>query len=179
MRQRLWRENSIGNVDRPTTFVLWVYFYFMKIKARVSTDTSELEAYLKARVAATRSKAIKALAEAARKAYADDVMGTWHTHYPIDVDVDERAGTADVSVIGEVPFFLNVGTRVRYATMTPDFSPKTSPRVLRSGSGSGGLAYVNVNKPNPGIEKREFDKSVADEVSTQAPEIIIRAWNSS
>lgn len=151
----------------------------MRILARVSTDTSELEAFLRAKVEATRAKVIRELAEAAVEAFVGDVMGTWNTHYPVEKDIDERKGTAEVSIVGEVPFFLNVGTKVRYATMSPDFSPKTIPRVLRSGSGSGKLAFVSIHKPNPGIDARKFDESVADEVSDQAAEIIIRAWKSS
>ena len=151
----------------------------MKISVTVKTDTSELEAYLRKKAARMRTEVITELAEIAKTAYTDDVMGTWKTDYPVVVNADTAKGTAEVSVIGRIPFFLNGGTSVRYATMTPDFVPKTSPNVLRSGPGAGGLAFVSKNVPNPGIEAREFDQSVADEVAEQAAEVIIRAWNRS
>lgn len=52
--------------------------------------------------------------------------------------------------------FLDEGTSIRYATMTPDFVSKTVPRMLSSRRGKGGLAYVDTRRPRPGIEAREF-----------------------
>lgn len=52
--------------------------------------------------------------------------------------------------------FLDEGTRVRYATMTPNFSPKTRVRSLKASVGSGGLLYVSRLKPHRGIKARQF-----------------------
>lgn len=58
-------------------------------------------------------------------------------------------------------FFLNDGTSVRYATMTDPFEAKTTPNVIGSGPGRGGLLYVDVNDPRPGIKARKWDRAIA------------------
>ena len=45
--------------------------------------------------------------------------------------------------------------------MTPDFVAKTKPRVIGSGQGRGGLAYVDTRRPRPGIEAREYEPEIA------------------
>lgn len=56
----------------------------------------------------------------------------------------------------EIYNILDGGTTIRYSTMTPDFVPKTKPGVLKSFPGQGGLAYVDKQRPRPGIKAREF-----------------------
>lgn len=58
-------------------------------------------------------------------------------------------------------FWLDKGTKVRYATMSPDFQSKTIPRVLDSRSGKGGRLFVNKKRPRPGIEAREWTEMIA------------------
>jgi hypothetical protein len=58
--------------------------------------------------------------------------------------------------------FVDEGTSIRYATMTPDFEPKTVKRVIGSGRGRGGLMYVDTRRPRPGIEAREFSKTIEE-----------------
>jgi len=62
----------------------------------------------------------------------------------------------------EVYFYLDGGTRVRYATMTPDFQAKTRPWWIGSGPGRGGVRYINRRRPRPGIKARHFADAVAD-----------------
>lgn len=57
--------------------------------------------------------------------------------------------------------FVTKGTSVRYATMTPDFEAKTTPRIIDSRTGKGGIAYIDTRKPRPGIEAREFEEEIA------------------
>lgn len=52
--------------------------------------------------------------------------------------------------------WLDKGTKVRYATMTSNFVPKTQPGSLASGVGRGGVAFVNKKRPRPGIEPRRW-----------------------
>lgn len=59
--------------------------------------------------------------------------------------------------------FVAKGTSVRYATMTPDFKAKTKKRFIGSGSGSGGVAYIDKRRPRPGIEAREFEEEIAEQ----------------
>lgn len=59
--------------------------------------------------------------------------------------------------------WLDQGTSVRYATMTPDFKPKTTPGVFWSGSGAGGLLYVSKQRPRPGIKARNWSEKLVEE----------------
>ena len=56
--------------------------------------------------------------------------------------------------------FISAGTRVRYATMTPDFRPKTQPNFLGSMGGRGGVMIVSRARPRPGIRARKFDELI-------------------
>jgi hypothetical protein len=59
-------------------------------------------------------------------------------------------------------YFLNNGTDVRYAAMTPGFKPKTRPGFIGSTPGFGGFSHLNTrNPPGPnGIEGRFWDKAI-------------------
>lgn len=57
--------------------------------------------------------------------------------------------------------WLNKGTKVRYATMSPDFSAKTQVGVLDSRGGSGRRLFVNKNRPKPGIKARKWSEIIA------------------
>jgi uncharacterized protein YeaO (DUF488 family) len=52
--------------------------------------------------------------------------------------------------------YLDRGTSVRYATMSPDFQAKTAPRVVDSRRGSGRRLFVDKSRPRPGIKAREW-----------------------
>jgi len=69
--------------------------------------------------------------------------------------------------------FITKGTKVRYATMTPDFIAKTKPRIIGSGRGRGGLAFVDTRRPKPGIKAREFE----EEVFKKTEPVFIKATN--
>lgn len=56
--------------------------------------------------------------------------------------------------------FVHSGTRVRYATMTPDFVAKTKVRVIGSGAGRGGVMFVDKRRPRPGIKARDFTDEI-------------------
>lgn len=59
-----------------------------------------------------------------------------------------------------VYYFLNHGTSVRYATMTPDFMAKTRVGWLGSTFGQGGLASVDIRRPRKGIKGRHWDEEI-------------------
>lgn len=82
----------------------------------------------------------------------------WRTPVQFNLQIDKRgdAFTMTVFTDNEIFRFVNDGTAIRYATMTPDFIPKTHPGTLMSRAGRGGLAYVNKKVPRPGIEARNF-----------------------
>lgn len=68
--------------------------------------------------------------------------------------------------------YLDRGTRVRYATMTPDFRAKTKVGVLYSYKGAGRVAYVNTKKPRPGIAARQWSLEIYQRVGV----IIRQTW---
>lgn len=68
---------------------------------------------------------------------------------------------ANTGTENEIYGYINNGTPVRYATMTPDFVSKTVPRVLDSRRGAGGVQFISRAHPRPGIEAREFDRVIA------------------
>ena len=66
-----------------------------------------------------------------------------------------------VSTTDDVYGYINNGTSVRYATMTPNFKAKTKPGRLSAGAGAGGVSYVLRSRPRPGIQARKFDETIA------------------
>lgn len=62
--------------------------------------------------------------------------------------------------INLVYYFLNQGTDIRYATMEPDFIPKTRVRVINSFPGRGRVAGVSTMRPRPGIKGRFWDQEI-------------------
>jgi len=86
------------------------------------------------------------------------LVSTWHHRVDFSYKVTQSGDGFEVLVWteDEIFFYVDQGTRVRYATMTDDFEPKTTPGSLSGGVGKGGLAYVDVNNPKPGITARRF-----------------------
>jgi len=56
--------------------------------------------------------------------------------------------------------FVDEGTKVRYATMSPNFRAKTKVNSLTASAGRGGMLFVNKKRPRPGIKARGFTKLV-------------------
>jgi hypothetical protein len=52
--------------------------------------------------------------------------------------------------------FVDEGTSVRYALMTSDFQAKTTPGIIGSKGGRGGVVYVDKRRQRPGIKARKF-----------------------
>jgi len=94
----------------------------------------------------------------AMKSDFEALVSTWRHNPGFKMTIGYKGGDLFASVTTEDPIFgyLNDGTGVRYATMTDDFIPKTTPGALSSGSGQGGVQYVNRKIPRPGIEARHF-----------------------
>lgn len=56
--------------------------------------------------------------------------------------------------------FLDEGTKVRYATMSQDFEPKTRTRWLGSGPGAGKMLFISKKHPRPGIKARRWTAEI-------------------
>lgn len=68
--------------------------------------------------------------------------------------------------------FVELGTKVRYATMTADFVAKTQPGQLIPGPGRGGVLFINKKVPRPGIKARESNKKIAENTQKQMARIM-------
>ena len=58
--------------------------------------------------------------------------------------------------------WLDQGTRVRRALMSPDFKPKTRHRTMGSRMGRGGVLFVSRRIARPGIKAREWSEEAAE-----------------
>lgn len=57
-------------------------------------------------------------------------------------------------------FWLNYGTRVRYAILSSDWQSKTTPGELDSGEGGGRVVKIDMDNPQPGIEARKWTQII-------------------
>jgi len=89
---------------------------------------------------------------------------TWKTKPVFQKTVKDarKAIKGQVSTDNDIYRYVSAGTKVRYATMSMDFAAKTRPGSISSGSGRGGVLFVNKKYPRPGIEARKFDKQIKD-----------------
>ena len=85
---------------------------------------------------------------------------------------EKKENVRIVSAKHKVYFFVSEGTRIRYATMTPNFKAKTAPGRFQAGAGAGGVAYISKKRPRPGIKARKFDEQVLKRWRGKLPDYI-------
>jgi hypothetical protein len=68
--------------------------------------------------------------------------------------------------------FVDLGTRVRRAVMSPGFVSKTVPGSLKTRRGSGGVVFISKKINLPGIKARRFTETISKDMETDAPKII-------
>lgn len=108
---------------------------------------------------------------------------TWTEQPKWSSKVDQGASVGGVRIqIGtDDPRYgwIDEGTKVRYATMSPDWKSKTQPNVLRSFPGKGKKLFVNKKRPRPGIKARNYTKIIAKDMkellSQEAKNALARA----
>lgn len=119
------------------------------------------------------------LTEASEGARADFEVTTQTWEQRPEVQVQTlRMGTKIVKVVfihDRIYYFLAYGTRVRYATMTPNFRAKTAPGQIMSRQGRGGVAFISRNRPRPGIVARRWPDKIARKWKRQLPRLFDRA----
>ena len=87
---------------------------------------------------------------------------TWKNQPEFVVEApSSQPDTRYVYTRSRIYMFVSGGTRVRYATMTPNFFPKTRPGAIRSNKGRGGVAFISRRHPRPGIQARRFPETIA------------------
>jgi hypothetical protein len=119
------------------------------IKIDIGQPLSELSK----EILATVEQGLDDVANAIRDDFLSTVS-TWEEKPDFDIQKAEMARV--IGTDSQIYAYVNSGTRVRYATMTPDFQAKTEPNVLTAKVGQGGLAYVNRLRPRPGIQARNY-----------------------
>jgi hypothetical protein len=92
--------------------------------------------------------------------------------------IERKEGERVISTDNLIYFFINNGTRVRYATMTKDFQAKTRAGFIGSGGGRGGVAFVSKRRPKPGIKARKFDVVIKKKWDDKLPTRLQRAIDS-
>jgi hypothetical protein len=104
---------------------------------------------------------------------------TWHHYVYFSAKVMYSGADFEVTVTSDdmILYFIDKGTNVRYATMTPDFQPKTAYHQINSKGGAGGLAYINPHIPRPGIRARDITNHIADERAPKFQDNMYRAIN--
>ena len=106
-------------------------------------------------------KAVTFEGDAIRKEY-EKTTRTWKRK-PVFEVVPEVSNTKVEVLVGtddKIYKFLDEGTKVRYATMSPDWQSKTTPGFIGSGPGRGRKLFVRKDRPRPGIKARDFSKII-------------------
>ena len=87
-----------------------------------------------------------------------ELEATWSHQSEFTVEVKDD--TVEVNTDDKIFHYLNEGTSVNKATMTPGFVAKTTVGSLRSGRGYGGKAFVSRNPAHwhKGIVAREWTR---------------------
>lgn len=116
-----------------------------------------------------------ALDGAAKDVKVDFLVTTQTFDHTVEFTIESKEGWRSVSTTDAPYCYINAGTKVRHALMSPDFRAKTRPRYIGSNKGRGGVLIVSRKINLPGIEAREFDKTIAEKWQKEFPVILQRA----
>ena len=115
-------------------------------------------------------KAMKAVCDNAANDLRE-LVGPWVHEPEVKVTVEE-SGNAIIGkavIVDDKAFYLDQGTKIRWALMSKDFRAKTQSRSLRSGSGAGEVVVAGRSRmqklgipPRPGIKPRFFSNTLRD-----------------
>lgn len=103
----------------------------------------------------------------------DVTTQTWNNRP--DFTIESKPGERTVATTSKIYGYLNRGTKVRYALMSADFRPKTRTGYIGSNKGRGGMVFINKKRPRPGIEAREFSKTILEKWRKRFPDQVRRA----
>jgi hypothetical protein len=142
----------------------------MQISAEVRRTGSRLDV---AKVKAAVQKSLDESALLIQTAFQLTVS-TWADKPTFEITKTETSRVIRTS--NRIYGFINYGTSVRYATMSPDFAAKSQAGFAGAGGGRGGVSFVSRAHPRPGIKARKFDKQIRDKyeqiVSAQFRQIV-------
>ena len=89
----------------------------------------------------------------------------WH-HKPqeqVSSASSDKEMYVEVKLTGRIYWFVHESISVLRAVFTDDWQPKTQPRVLSSGAGSGAMVYASKKISKPPYEAREFTEAIVEE----------------
>ncbi|MHC4176258.1 MAG: hypothetical protein ACYSWU_02060 [Planctomycetota bacterium] len=99
------------------------------------------------------------------KGLYEKTTSTWDTDVVFNTKVkfgrDEMY--VDVWAKNRIYWFVHESISVMRGVLSPDWSPKTQPRVLASGAGSGRLLYASKKISKSPYEAREFTEKIIEE----------------
>lgn len=101
---------------------------------------------------------------------------TWKGRPPFYI-INKDDFTRFIGTDSDIYRFVSRGTRIRYATMSGDFMPKTRVGYIGSNKGRGGVAYISMMNPRPGIKARNFEEVIEDKWTKRFPQLVQRAIN--
>jgi hypothetical protein len=96
------------------------------------------------------------------KAEYDKTHATWDTpvQFRIKVRPTKDGEFVEVSASNRIYWFVHESIKVMRGVLSSDWSPKTKPRVLSSGAGSGRLLYASKKISKPPYEARKFTEEI-------------------
>ena len=144
----------------------------MTVEIHYTVDTNEFHKAVKqveGKVKEANRRASDKLGKRALQLFRG-ITRTW-THQPEFTSITNEAGDNIEVLTGtddKIFGWLDRGTPVRYAIMSPDFVAKTKPGSLRSEAGRGRVIFVSRKHPRPGIQARNFSKRIEEIISREA-----------
>jgi hypothetical protein len=106
--------------------------------------------------------ALKEEGQAIKREY-DKTTATWQTKVSFQVQVRPQGKSGmyvEVWAKNRIYWFVHEGIAVMHARLSDDWRPKTQPRVLGSGAGSGHVLYVSKKWEGPLYEPRKFTEEI-------------------
>lgn len=102
----------------------------------------------------------------------EKTVATW-TNKPL-FTVEETRSSVKVGTDSPIYGYIDKGTRVRRALMSPDWISKTKPNVISSRSGRGKMLFVSRKLNRPGIQARNFSRIIKDRTQATAANTVRR-----
>ncbi len=109
----------------------------------------------------------KALREQGKqnKRQYEKTTDTWSHHVTFNIRTNFSADNwyVDTFARNRIYWFVHESVSVMRGVLSPDWSPKTQPRVLGSGAGSGRLLYASKQISLPPYPARKFTETIIKE----------------
>ena len=115
------------------------------------------------------------LDNAAKNVKVDFQVTTETFDHKVEFVIESTQGRREVYTTDAPYFYINFGTSVRHALMSPDFKPKTRTGYIGSNQGRGGVVIISKKLNLPGIKAREFDRVIREKWQKELPVILQRA----